>query len=171
VSFQLVSTDAPSAIRAAQFMEQQFKTVGFQVTLGVVQQNDLINNALAGSFQAYEWRQFGAVNPDLNYIFWSNTTIYSDTLSINMARNNDPIIEAALQTGRTSLSAKARAQAYQKVNERLAIDLPYIWNDRAVWAVVSKPSVQNWNNPKTPSGSGAFGMIGGSIWPTQIWRS
>jgi len=31
--------------------------------------------------------------------------------------------------------------------------------------------VQNFNNPTAPNGQMAFGMIGGSIWPTQIWIS
>jgi hypothetical protein len=31
--------------------------------------------------------------------------------------------------------------------------------------------VQNWNNPTTPAGGPAFGMITGAIWPTQIWLS
>ena len=57
------------------------------------------------------------------------------------------------------------------MNKRLAVDLPYLWLDRAVWAVVSTPKVQNWNNPTTPAGAAAYGMIGGSIWPTQIWLS
>jgi hypothetical protein len=53
----------------------------------------------------------------------------------------------------------------------LALDLPYLWTDRAVWAVISTPKVQNWNNPTTPENKPAYGMIGGSIWPTQIWLS
>ena len=65
----------------------------------------------------------------------------------------------------------ARAQAYQTVNKRLAIDLPYLWLDRSVWSVESTLKVQNWNNPTTPTGAPAYGMIGGSIWPTQIWLS
>ena len=137
----------------------------------MVEQNELINNALAGKFQANTWRQFGAVDPDLNYIFWSSTTVSATGLSINMAKNNDPQIEAALQLGRSSTAPSVRRQAYKTVNQRLAVDLPYLWADRAIWAVVSTPSVQNWNNPKTPSGAPAFGMIGGQIWPTQIWIS
>ena len=64
-----------------------------------------------------------------------------------------------------------RETAYQTVNKRLALDLPYLWTDRAVWAVIGDPTVQNFNNPTTPQGQPAFGMIGGSIWPTQIWIS
>jgi ABC-type transport system substrate-binding protein len=171
VSFVLGVTNGPSAVRGATYDQQKFENVGFKVTQAIFQQNDLIDNALQGQFQAYEWRQFGAVNPDMNYIFWSTTTVSDDNLSINMSRNSDPVIEASLQTGRTNPNASERAAAYQAINERFAVDLPYLWHDRAVWSVIANPTVQNFNNPTTPQGQAAFGMIGGSIWPTQIWIS
>ena len=171
VAFTLGTTNSPSAIRAQTYLAQQYKQAGMVVTTTVVEQNDYIDNALSGKFQAYTWRQFGAVNPDLNYIFWSTTTYSANNLSINMARNNDPRIEAALQVGRTSTNPQARISAYQNINEYLAQDLPYLWGDRATWAVITHPNVQNFNNPTTPSGQKAYGMIGGSVWTTQIWKS
>jgi ABC-type transport system substrate-binding protein len=171
ISFSYGSTNSPAAIRAAQYLEQAWQQVGFQCKTNIVQQNDTINNALAGKYQALGWRQFGAVDPDLNYIFWSTTTVSSGSLSINMARNSDPQIETALQQGRASTDKAVREAAYRTVNKRLALDLPYLWTDRAVWAVVGDPTVQNFNNPTTPQGQAAFGMIGGSIWTTQIWIS
>jgi ABC-type transport system substrate-binding protein len=171
ITFTYGSTNSPAALRAAQYLEQAWKAVGFQVSTNIVQQNDTINNALAGKYQALGWRQFGAVDPDLNYIFWSTTTVSSGALSINMARNADPTIETALLAGRANSEKTVREAAYKTVNKRLAVDLPYLWTDRAVWAVVGNPDVQNFNNPTTPQGQSAFGMIGGSIWPTQIWIS
>ena len=172
ISFSYGSTNSPAAIRAAEYLEQAWQQVGFQCKTNIVQQNDTINNALAGKYQALGWRQFGAVDPDLNYIFWSTTTVSSGALSINMARNSDPQIEAALQAqGRASTDKDVREAAYRTVNKRLAIDIPYLWTDRADWAVIGDPTVQNFNNPTTPQGQPAFGMIGGSIWPTQIWIS
>jgi ABC-type transport system substrate-binding protein len=171
VTTTLATTNSPAAQRGQAFVQQAWQSAGLKVTPTVVEQNDLINNALAGKFQANTWRQFGAVDPDLNYIFWSSTTVSATGLSINMAKNDDPQIEAALQLGRSSTDPSVREQAYKTVNQRLAVDLPYLWADRAIWAVISTPSVQNWNNPTTPSGAPAFGMIGGSIWPTQIWIS
>ncbi|MGH9092003.1 MAG: ABC transporter substrate-binding protein [Acidimicrobiales bacterium] len=170
VTFQLGSINASSTERAATYVQQKLEQVGFKVTKAVIQQNELIDNALKGDFDAYVWRQFGAVNPDLNYIFWSTTTI-TTTLSINMARNDDPRVQTQLMVGRSSTTARARVKAYQKINEYFAQDLPYLWADRAVWAVVAHPTVQNFNNPTTPSGAKAYGFIGGTIWPTQIWRS
>jgi peptide/nickel transport system substrate-binding protein len=169
VSFTFGATNGPAAEREQQYLQQAWQDVGFVVKGDIVEQNDLINNALAGTFEALEWRQFSAVDPDLNYIFWSNTTILSTSLSINMARNVDPQLQAALQLGRSSTDPAVRAKAYQTVNKRMAVDLPYLWLDRTVWSVESSLKVQNWNNPTTPSGAAAYGMIGGSIWPTQIW--
>jgi len=171
ISFTYGSVNAPAALRAAQYLEQAWKAVGFQVSTNIVEQNQTINNALAGKYQALGWRQFGAVDPDLNYIFWSTTTVSSGSLSINMARNADPTIESSLLAGRQGTEKSVRESAYKTVNKRLGVDLPYLWTDRAVWAVIGNPKVQNFNNPTSPQGQSAFGMIGGSIWPTQIWIS
>jgi peptide/nickel transport system substrate-binding protein len=172
ISFTYGSTNSPAAIRAQEYIQQAWQAVGFKVTNTIVEQNDDINNALVGKYQALGWRQFGAVQPDLNYIFWSTTTVGGEgALSINMARNADPKVEAALLAGRSSTEPEVQAKAYQTVNNRFAIDCPYLWLDRAVWAVISDPDVQNFNNPTSPQGQAAYGLIGGSVWPTQIWIS
>jgi len=171
VSFTFGSTTSSAATQAAQFLQSQLHQVGMQVTLATFQQSDFINNALSGKFQAYEWRQFAAVDPDLNYLFWSPKTIFGPPINeaSNFARNTDPQVEVLLQQGRTSSDPTVRAQAYQGIAERFAEDLPYIFYDRAVWAVVSKSKVQNFNNPTTPGGAKAYGMLVGTIWPAQIW--
>ena len=153
ISFSYGSTNSPAAIRAAEYLEQAWQAVGFQVKTNIVQQNDTINNALAGKYQALGWRQFGAVDPDLNYIFWSTTTVSSGSLSINMARNADPHDRDGAP-GRLgpAPTTSVREAAYKTVNKRLALDLPYLWTDRAVWAVIGDPTVQNFNNPTTPQG-------------------
>ncbi len=168
VSFTFGSTTSSAAVQAAQFLQSQLEQVGMKVSLATFQQADFINNALAGKFQAYEWRQFAAVDPDLNYVFWSPTTIFG-SIATNFARNTDPQVETFLQQGRRSSDPAVRAHAYQQVAERFAQDLPYIFYDRAVWAIVAEGKVQNFNNPTTPSGTKAYGMIVGTIWPTQIW--
>jgi len=171
VSFTLGTTNSPAAIRAGTFLQQQFQNVGFKVSTTVVEQNKLIDDALFGTFQALEWRQFGAVNPDLNYVFWSTTTYNPHGLSINMARNDDPRVQAALEIGRTNPNAETRVKAYQKVNQLLVQDLPYLWATWSTWAIVAHPTVENFNNPTTPAGGKAYGLTDGSIWPTQIWIS
>jgi ABC-type transport system substrate-binding protein len=170
VSFVLNATSDPYVERAAQFLQQEWGQAGMKVTINIQSQNTLINDALAGTYQATTWRQFGAVTPDLNYVWWSSTTV-APPLPLNMARNSDPRIQASLEVGRSSSDPAARLKAYQQINQYLGEDIPYIYGDRNTWAVVASPTVQNFNNPTTPSGAKAIGFDAGVIWPAQIWVS
>ncbi len=168
VSFTLNHTPDASTTKDAEYLQAQLQNAGMKVNLAPVLQADIINVALLGSFEAQVWRQFGAVDPDLNYIFWSPTNI-NPVFSINMARNNDPFMEVALLKGRESSNQADRVAAYQEVSRLMGSDLPYIWYDRTTWAVAAQPQVENFAAPTTPAGAPAFALIAGSIWPTQIW--
>ena len=160
------------AIQSAQFLQQNFTAVGIHCTIAQVQQDEVISNALTGRYQALGWRQFGAVDPDLNYIFWSPTTIFASLgEAADMTRNPDPRIQAALIKGRTAGDAPTRDQAYQEVAKLFAEDLPYIWLGRAIWCVVARSNVQNFDNPTAPDGSRAYGMFVGTIFPAEVWVS
>jgi ABC-type transport system substrate-binding protein len=171
VSFTLGHTPDPKGSQIGQYLQSVLQQAGLVVTLVPILQDSIINVALTGAFEALTWRQFGAVNPDLNYIFWTPTNATTPGFAINMARNTDPAMQTALLQGRQSADQSTQVAAYQQVNRLLSRDLPYIWYDRTVWAIGAKPNVQNFNNPTTPAGGKAFGMIGGDIWPQQIWLS
>ena len=172
VAFTLNATNDPEVERAAQYVKQLYSNIGITVNINIMSQSEIINNALTGTYQANTWRQFGAVDPDLNYVWWSTTTLSPPkSLGLNMARNSDARIQTALTAGRSTIDPAKRVKAYQSINEYLAQDLPYIFTDRNTWAVIAKPNVQNFNNPKTPSGSKALAFDEGVLWPTQIWVS
>jgi peptide/nickel transport system substrate-binding protein len=172
VSFTLGCTPDQATVRAATYIQSALNTVGIDCSIAgqQVQQAELINDALEGQYQALLWRQFAAVDPDLNYVFWSPTEILG-SLAIDMTRNNDPLVEDALQQGRRSAVSSVRAQAYQKVSQRFSVDIPYVWLDRAVWCIATQPNVQNFVHLTLPGGGPALGFNQGTIWPTQIWLS
>jgi ABC-type transport system substrate-binding protein len=170
VSFNLNSTSDPEVLAAAQFIQQAFNSTGMKCNINIIAQATIINDALAGTYQATLWRQFGAIDPDENYVWFSTTTV-NPGLSINMAHNSDPRIQTELEAGRTTGNKSDRINHYQKVNQLLAKDIPYLWLARDTWAVVADPSVQNFANPTTVSGSKAVAFSEGVLWPTQIWKS
>jgi len=174
VEFTLSSTPNAYSVQAVEFLQAQLEAVGMKVTLTQVQQADQINQALDGGFQTTSWRQFAAVDPDLNYLWWSPTEIFGTgptAIAPNFARNKDPQIETLLQQGRRSTDPAVRASAYQQVAKRINADIPYIWQDRCTWSMVASAAVQNFNNPTTPAGGKAYGMIAGCVWTPQIWKS
>ncbi len=170
VTFNLNATSNADVLRAAQFLQQAWQTAGMHVNINILAQSTLINDALAGTYQATSWRQFGAVDPDLNYVWWT-TQLASGPLALNMARNVDPRIQAALLTGRTTDAHATRVKAYQQINQYLAQDIPYLWLARDTWAVVANPKVQNFANPTTLTGKKAIAFDEGVVWPTQMWVS
>jgi len=171
LSFTLTGVPDAGVQRDITWLQQQWQSVGIGVKLDTNQQNELIDNAVAGKYQACTWRQFGAVNPDLNYVFWAANTVNTNGLSLNIARNSDPRIQKALDIGRETTNPVTAARAYRSIGEYLAQDLPYLWLGRAVWAMVATPSVKNFNNPAGPAGQPLIGIDGGATWPTQFWVS
>ena len=110
-----------------------------KVAITILAQATIINDALAGTYEATLWRQFGAVDPDLNYVWWSTTTV-GPPLPLNMARNNDPRIQTALTSGRETNNKADRIKAYQQINGYLAEDIPYLWLARDTWASWPTPT-------------------------------
>ena len=167
------SPSTPPATRSpggGQFLQQAWEQAGMKVNVTIMAQATIINDALAGTYQATLWRQFGAVDPDLNYVWWSTQTV-GPPLPLNMARNIDPRIQTALMAGRTTSDKADRIKSYQQINQYLAEDIPYLWLARDTWAVIANPKVQNFANPTTLHGSKAIGFDEGVLWPTQIWVS
>jgi ABC-type transport system substrate-binding protein len=136
----------------------------------VVQQADAIVDLLTGNFQAVPSAQFGAVNPDLNYPWLSTTTVQPiGTIGLNFSRNDDPAIEAALRTGRTTLDRATRVAAYRTVNERLARDLPYLWIGRDVFPFAATSRVQGIARRTLPDGMPGYAYDEGVFFPAVLW--
>jgi ABC-type transport system substrate-binding protein len=170
ISIQLGVINQPKVLEAAQLLQSMWKQAGIQSTISQTEQSQYILNALQGKYQVYQWRQFAAADPDLNYTWWSIATASPvGQLALNFSRNKDPQIQQALTTGRTSSDSSTRAAAYRTIAMQLGSDVPFLWLDRAVWTLGAKPTVMNFNGPTLPDGGKALGFLGGQIWPTQIW--
>jgi peptide/nickel transport system substrate-binding protein len=158
----------PRQIEVIQAIQSMWGQAGIQVSLTEVQQVTYIDNFVTGNFQAYADEQFSASDPDLNYVWLSDTTA-SGPIALNFARNKDPELEAALQKGRTSSDPAARIEAYKTVDKLLARDLPYLWISRAPWSMSAGPKVMNFAGPTFPDGTRAEGFRGGTFSPAEIW--
>ena len=172
VKFELSIINDAKDLAVTQLVQSMFTAAGAQCTIVQIQQSQYIVQALLGQYGVRGWRQFAAADPDENYVWWSSSTALPiGKIALNFARNKDPEIDTALQTGRTSSDPTARAQAYQTVSKRFGADVPYLWINQAYWSVVAKPNVMNFDNAKLPDGSRGLGMTGGFFAPGFIWMS
>ncbi len=168
----LVTITDPRLGQVVQIIQQMWNQIGFDVTISQIEQANLINDFIAGQFQAATSYQFGAINPDLNYVWWSTTTAKPvGSIALNFPRNSDPVIEQNMMTGRHTTDQAIRNKAYQTVNEQLAKDLPYLWLEQYLFTEVATARVQNFANPTLPSGAKQYAFDEGIFVPTQIWLS
>jgi peptide/nickel transport system substrate-binding protein len=166
----LMTIPDPLEIKVVQAVQQMWEQVGFAITLSEVEQATLIDDFVFGKFQAVTSYQFGAVNPDLNYVWWSTTTISPiGQIGLNFTRLDDPQIETAMLQGRHTTDQATRVAAYQKVNERLAKDLAYLWIEQYIFSEVASERVQNFAGGTLPDGKPAYAFDEGIFVPTQIW--
>ncbi len=168
----LLTIPEPLEIKLVQAVQQMWKQVGFEVTLSEVEQATIIDDFVLGNFQAVTSYQFGAVVPDLNYVWWSTTTISPiGQIGLNFTRIDDPLIESAMLEGRHTTDQAARVKAYRTVNERLAVDLPYLWIEQYLFSEVASERVQNFNALKLPNGMPGYSFDEGTFFPVQTWMS
>ena len=155
-----------------QVLQQMWQNVGFTINLKTIEQAELISNAITGKFQAYTFEQFAAGDPDINYVWWSTTTVAPiGGIALNFARNSDPQIEAALQIGRSSSNQATRAKAYQRWASGWAWTCPISgWGDGLVGGRPTSGSRTS-PIPKLPNGSPGKPFDNGVFFPTQIWMA
>lgn len=145
-------------------VSEQWKAAGVQVTTNQIETSALISSVVVGSYDAITFQQFGATDPDQNYVWWSTDTLGPvGSVSLNLARNNDPIIQKNLEIGRTNPDEQARVAAYKAVGEQLSIDCPYIWLGETVWCAVGLPNVAGISGQTLPDGSQSLGFSDGSF--------
>ena len=169
-SINLMTIPEPLEIKVVQTVQQMWEQVGFDVTVSEVEQATIIDDFVLGKFQAVTSYQFGAVNPDLNYVWWSTTTISPiGAIGLNFTRLDDPQIETAMLEGRHTTDQATRVTAYQTVNERLAKDLAYLWIEQYLFSEVASPRVKNFNNLTLPNGMAGYSFDEGTMFLSQTW--
>lgn len=168
VAFNLASTTSTSVQKSAQFLQESFRAVGMDVKLDTVQQSSLITNALTGNYQAALWRQFGAQDPDGDYVWFTGKNA-EGAIALNMARNKDPLLDAALDKGRGNPEDNIRKEGYDELQRRQTADLPYLWLAHVQWGIAADNSVRGVISQTLPDGSKSAGIISGVHRLTEVW--
>jgi len=171
VNVELKATAEPATLQVAQLLKDQWNQVGITTTIKQVEQSQYILDALKGDYQGILWRQFGARDPDLEYIWWHSLYVAPEgAISINFARHSSKAIDDALEQGRHSDDLATRKAAYATVGRVLAEDVPYVWLSRTVWALASKPDIRGLSGGTELDGSPATPPDNGSFFVTELWR-
>jgi ABC-type transport system substrate-binding protein len=191
VSFVLdIVAGSSSALKAYAFFQQEFAKIGVTISSRSSVQSELINNVILGEYDCAGWNQFGGCDESQNYVWWNSQSATAGLAAgglgmsglpagtqiagaVNFAHQADPVIETALLAALAARpGSAAKTAAWQTVNRRFAVDLPYLMLDTTVNAWAARSDVQNW--AFATAGDGTTRCLnpdaGSSRWD-QVWKS
>ncbi len=148
VAFRIVTDADPSTIRHVEVIKQMLEKVGFEPTLEVETQEDLIERAISGDYEMAVFRNQPGDDPDSNYVWW-----YGAGNPVNFNKFDDPIINANLEKGRSTADPAERRKAYEAINRQFGKEAYNLWLWYAPWAVAEAPNVHGILGPTLPDGS------------------
>ncbi len=169
VRFTLTST--PPAREQAELLAEQWRQAGITVEITTIDQAEFINTAVTGNFEANVWRQFGSPDPDGNFVWWYSTNRDAPNI-LNFPNMFDAEIDAALDAGRQASDPAELKAAYDRLQQRLAELVPYVWLAEARWWIGAANDVRGITNGTLPNGDPSYPLAGptpGSHRLTQTW--
>ncbi|HEU5083291.1 MAG TPA: ABC transporter substrate-binding protein [Acidimicrobiales bacterium] len=166
LSFAYTFVSTESGQLTAQEIQTQLADAGIDIQLDPAgDQATTINKALAGDFQAVGWRNHPGADPDTQYNWWAEGS------PVNFGRISDPELQRLLDEGREAPLGEERDAIYEDLNRRFAEEVWNVWTSTTVWAIATKPNVQNILGYGPEGGSGPFPGLGTGHDVAGVWLS
>ncbi len=113
----------PFRIRVATVIQHQLAQVGIRMDIRSYDWGTFYGDIKAGRFQLYSLAWVGIKSPDIfRYVF------HSDMIKegANRGRFRDPVVDRLIEAAEREQSLSGQATLYRKLQERLALALPYV---------------------------------------------
>mgnify|MGYP003343166454 CR=1 FL=1 len=149
--FNLQSTFDPGTQALAAEVKRQAAKVGIKVNLPQpVDQAQIISQAIGGNVDAFLWRNYPGADPDTLYVWFHSGS------PVNFNKINDPVIDKALDDGRSEIDPAARKADYQTFVKQMSSKVYNYWSWYTDWFIATK-GVNGVLGPNLPNASGAPG--------------
>jgi peptide/nickel transport system substrate-binding protein len=155
LSFELLFPDDPGLAPLGQLLVAQLEAAGVDVTLNVLPTDQIAERTRMGQYDAAVMSSFAGGQPDEDYglIYGKGISIVPGVESPNLARFRDPIVDEALDKARATNDISKQADQYQKVQEELAREAPYVFLVHLQGSLIAGKNVQGLTHWTLPDGS------------------
>jgi len=173
LAFTFSTGSDPISLTNAQLIGKYVQAAGMKMNIKQVDEATLINDAIAGKFQASGWRNHPGFDPDTQWVWWhcknapgraadsTSKEIGTDDAGgvtgnncdnpVNFSRFNDAVINKAFEKARASDDPTVRKTAYEDINREFAKQLWDGWGYYSLWTVPSQTDVKGLAGPYLPT--------------------
>jgi len=136
-----------------------------------VEQGQYIGLALAGTFDAFGWRNHGGVDPNEQYYWWVPATASPiGQLALNFGRFQDKVIADNLTALRATDDPAKRKAAAEAINKEFGSQVYNWWLYWTLWTIAANPKVHNLTNLKFPDAADtSLPVVSGKHQLAQVW--
>jgi ABC-type transport system substrate-binding protein len=161
-SIELLVGTSSRQQQIASILSSAWKAIGVAVTVTKPDDGDTLSKIVDGSFQAALWTYDAPTDPDESFV-WFHTDATPKQFTYNLPRWSNGTNDTAWQDGRAAAATDKRQDAYDRVANALADQVPALWMAFLPEALISSSHVAGWQ----PATIGGFGR-GGTPWATDI---
>ena len=179
-----VTPDA-NVVKTAELAQEDLQAVGVTATIQKLEQSQLINSAINGTFQMMGFRNFGGIDPDEQYVWW-----YGSGNPVNFSRFDDPVVNCLLDVGRagsdlkncltnplivaadpsiSKVTASDQTSVYKELSSYFGKKAYFIWGAYSAWTVATAPDVHGIFGPKLPDGTAPWQALLNGNRVTGMW--
>jgi peptide/nickel transport system substrate-binding protein len=170
LQISLKTTTDPFNLTTSELLKEMWEAVGVEVGIDQIPQGEFINQALAGNFQIFTWRNHAGVDPDSQFVWWSSTT--TSGIALNFGRIDDPQVDALLDEIRTNTDPDARREAAEELNRYFGEQVFNVWNTWTFWGHATREGVHNTGVLHIPGApEGVTALIGGVVTPIEMFET
>ena len=150
--FNLQSTFDPTTQALAQEIQREGKQVGITINLPQpVDQAAIINQAIGGAVDAFAWRNYPGADPDGLYVWFHSGS------PVNFGKINNPIIDKALDDGRSEIDPAKRKADYETFVSQMSSEITTLWGWYTDWFIGAKSNITGIVGPNLPDATGKPG--------------
>lgn len=121
----------------AELVQQLLQPIGIDVEIVFMDIAEYVPNVFGGDYEFTGWALTDFSDPDLGLY----SGYHSDSPR-NASNFDDPEMDAALDTGRSSLDPDARGEAYAEVDRIMAEQVPYVFTNPSVANLIHATEVR-----------------------------
>jgi peptide/nickel transport system substrate-binding protein len=168
IKFKWSSTPSPDSDADFDLSREYWKDVAV-IEKDLIEQAEYITKVALGQWQATAWRQYGALDPDYDTVWFDSRKI--GAISINWPRIDDPELDRLIDEQRASQDFEERKAIWHEINTIFAEDAHYLWLTHSIWAIATQANVQGVVDYDLPDGGKGWPIAEGRHNLAQIWIS
>ena len=133
LTLEYKTSNSRDAVKQARILQNQLKEIGINLEIRSFEWGTFFGDVKAGNFELFSLRWVGVSEPDFYYSLFHSSEL-PDVGGRNRVRYSNPEIDSLLEQGRSTINPQERKKYYNKVQEILQQDLPYIslWHNQNV---------------------------------------